>query len=79
MALGELPAQPSPDRIRLRLALALTALLGCDLSDARAQASDAADDARAIADPVFELAALASPTWSRRSWRTGTSTPPRRR
>ena len=28
VALGELPAQPSPDRIRLRLALGLTALLG---------------------------------------------------
>jgi DNA-binding CsgD family transcriptional regulator len=59
VALGELPAQPSPDRIRLRLALALTALMGCDLRDAQAHASDARHDARAIADPVFELAALA--------------------
>ena len=59
VALGELPAEPSPDRIRLRLALALTALMSCDLDDARDQASDAASDARAIGDPVFEAAALA--------------------
>ncbi len=38
---------------------ALTALMACDLEDAQAQASDARDDARAIGDPVFELAALA--------------------
>ena len=59
VALGELPAQASPDRVRLRLALALMALLGCELDEAQAQASDAAADARAIGDPVFELAALA--------------------
>jgi DNA-binding CsgD family transcriptional regulator len=59
VALSELPAQPSPNRIRLRLALALTALFGCDLGEAQAHASDARDDARAIGDPVFELAALA--------------------
>jgi DNA-binding CsgD family transcriptional regulator len=60
VALGALPAQPSPNRIRLRLALALTALFGCDLREAQAQASDARDDASAIGDPVFELAALAA-------------------
>jgi DNA-binding CsgD family transcriptional regulator/tetratricopeptide (TPR) repeat protein len=59
VALGELPAQASPDRVRLRLALALTALLACELDEAQAQASDARADARAIGDPVFELAALA--------------------
>ena len=59
VALAELPAQPSPDRVRLRLALGLMALLACDLRDAQAQTSDARDDARAIGDPVFELAALA--------------------
>ena len=59
VALGDLPAEPSPDRIRLRLALGLTALLACDLDEARAHCSDARDDARAIGDPVFELAALA--------------------
>ena len=59
VALGEQPAQPSPDRIRLRLALSLTALIACDLDAAQAHARDAGDDARAIGDPVFELAALA--------------------
>ena len=62
VALAELPAQPSPNRIRLRLALSLTALLGCDLDAAQAHAGDAGDDARAIVDPVFELAALAIAT-----------------
>ena len=60
VALGELPAQPSADRVRLRLALGLMALLACDLREAQAQTSDARDDARAIGDPVFELAASAS-------------------
>jgi DNA-binding NarL/FixJ family response regulator len=60
VALGELPAQPSADRIRLRLALGLMALLACELREAQAQTSDARDDARAIGDPVFELAASAS-------------------
>ena len=59
VALAELPAQPSLDRIRLRLALALTALMAADLADARGQAGDARDDARAIGEPVFEAAALA--------------------
>jgi hypothetical protein len=58
VALAGLPARPSPDRIRLRLALALTALMAGELADARAHASDARDDARAIGDPVFEAAAL---------------------
>ena len=60
VALSALPAEPSPDRIRLRLALALTSLMARDLADARDQASDAAADARAIGDPVFEAAALAA-------------------
>jgi ATP/maltotriose-dependent transcriptional regulator MalT len=59
VALGDLPAAPSPDRVRLRLALSLTALLAGDLRDAADQASDARDDARAIGDPAFEVAALA--------------------
>jgi DNA-binding CsgD family transcriptional regulator/tetratricopeptide (TPR) repeat protein len=59
VALAELPAQPSPDRIRLRLALALTALLACELDETCAHTSDARSDARAIGDPVFELAAMA--------------------
>jgi ATP/maltotriose-dependent transcriptional regulator MalT len=60
VALAELPAQPSEDRIRLRLALAMTALVACDLSEARAHASDAREDARAIGEPVFRLAALSA-------------------
>jgi ATP/maltotriose-dependent transcriptional regulator MalT len=60
VALGELPAEPSADRIRLRLALGLVALSACELSEVQAQVSDARDDARAIGDPVFEVAALAA-------------------
>jgi DNA-binding CsgD family transcriptional regulator len=60
VALGDLPAHPSADRIRLRLALGLVALMACDLDDACAHASDACDDARAIGDRVFEAAALAA-------------------
>ena len=58
--LGRLPAEPSADRIRLRLALTLTALTARDLGEASRQISDALDDARAIGDPVFEAAALAA-------------------
>ncbi|HKG64792.1 MAG TPA: AAA family ATPase [Solirubrobacteraceae bacterium] len=65
VALAELPAQPSADRIRLRLGLGLTALMACDLSEARDRAADARDDARSIGDPVFELAALALGTVAR--------------
>jgi len=60
VALGDLPAAPSADRIRLRLALALTTLWGCDLAEARAQADDALLDALAVGDPVFEVAARAA-------------------
>jgi DNA-binding CsgD family transcriptional regulator/tetratricopeptide (TPR) repeat protein len=59
VALGELPAEPSADRIRLRLALGVVALSACELGEVLAQVSDARDDARAIGDPVFEAAALA--------------------
>jgi AAA ATPase domain len=58
--LGQLPAEPSADRIRLRLALTLTALSARDLGEASRQIRDALDDARAIGDPVFEAAALAA-------------------
>jgi ATP/maltotriose-dependent transcriptional regulator MalT len=60
VAIRDLPAEASPDRIRLRLALCLTTLAARDLDEARAQASDARDDARTIGDPVFEAAALAA-------------------
>ena len=65
VALGELPAEPSPDRIRLRLALGFTALMTGDLDESRAQASDAGDDARSIGDPVFEFAALSAAVLAR--------------
>ena len=60
VALGDLPAEPSPDRIRLRLALCLTALTACELDEAEAQALDARHDAGAIGDEVFALAATAA-------------------
>jgi len=53
VALRDVPAQPSRERIRLRLSLGMTALFECDLREAEAQASDALDDARRIADPVL--------------------------
>jgi DNA-binding NarL/FixJ family response regulator/tetratricopeptide (TPR) repeat protein len=59
VVLRDLPAEPSPDRIRLHLALALTTLMDCDLGGAAGHCLDARDDARAIGDPVTELAALA--------------------
>jgi DNA-binding CsgD family transcriptional regulator len=46
--------------MRLRLALALTALLARDLDEARGQAADARADARTLGAPAFELAALAA-------------------
>ena len=51
--LGGLPAEPSRDRIRLRLSLGMTALFECDLREAEAHASDALDDARRIGDRVL--------------------------
>jgi DNA-binding NarL/FixJ family response regulator len=60
VALGDVPAEPSADRIRLRLALALTALFAGELTAAEDHASDARDDARAIGDAVFEAAALSA-------------------
>lgn len=53
VTLRDLPAQPSRDRLRLRLALGMTALFQCDLSEAEAQASDALDDAHRIGDRVL--------------------------
>ena len=53
VALRDLPAEPSRDRIRLRLSLGMTALFECDLREAEAQASDALDDADRIGDRVL--------------------------
>jgi ATP/maltotriose-dependent transcriptional regulator MalT len=60
VALSELPAEPSADRIRLRLALGLTALAELDFPEAWGQAIDAREDARKLDEPVFEFAALAA-------------------
>jgi hypothetical protein len=58
IVLAEQPAAPSADRIRLHLAVAVVALSACELDEALDHVSDARDDSRAIADPVFEAAAL---------------------
>jgi len=58
VALSDLPAEPSPDRIRLHLALGLLEYLACAFDVARAQASDALSDARELGDQVLEAAAL---------------------
>ena len=59
LALGDLAAEPSGDRIRLQFALGLNALLACDFADSRARAADALADTRALGDPVLEASALA--------------------
>jgi ATP/maltotriose-dependent transcriptional regulator MalT len=59
VALGDLPAEPSGDRVRLHLALGLLENLAGDFDTALAQASDALSDARVLGDPVLEAAALA--------------------
>ena len=58
VALRDLPAEPSEDRIRLHLSLGLTVMLACQYDEARAQASDGLADARMLGDPVLEAAAL---------------------
>jgi ATP/maltotriose-dependent transcriptional regulator MalT len=58
VALGDLPAAPSLDRVRLHLGLGLLEHLACNFDAARAQASDALSDARLLGDPVLEAAAL---------------------
>jgi DNA-binding CsgD family transcriptional regulator/tetratricopeptide (TPR) repeat protein len=58
VALRDLPAEPSQDRIRLHLSLGLTVMLACDYDEARAQSRDALADALALGDPVVESAAL---------------------
>jgi ATP/maltotriose-dependent transcriptional regulator MalT len=59
VALGELPAEPSADRVRLRMLLGLTELFDCDLVAARGQAREARADTRALGDQVNEGSALA--------------------
>ena len=58
VALGDLPAEPSPDRVRLRFSLGLNLAQACRFEAARAQASDALADTRALGDPLLEAAGL---------------------
>ena len=58
VALGDLPAEPSDDRVRLHNSLGLTVMLGCNYDEARAHASDSLADAVALGDPVLQAAAL---------------------
>ena len=57
VALRDLPAEPSQDRIRLHLSLGLNVLLTFGYEEALAQSSDALADARFLGDPVTEAAA----------------------
>ncbi len=58
VALRDLRAAPSADRIRLHLALGLNLLQRCQYEESRGHARDALADARALGDPVLEAAAL---------------------
>ena len=58
VALGELPAEPSEDRIRLHFSLGLNLVQDCEFQTAREHASDALSDARVLGDPLLEWAGL---------------------
>jgi DNA-binding NarL/FixJ family response regulator/tetratricopeptide (TPR) repeat protein len=58
VALGDLPAEPSTDRVRLHLAIGLLDQLSGGHESARGHAWDAGADADALADPVLRAAAL---------------------
>ena len=53
------PRTSGPDRVRLRQALSLMALMGCDLDAARAHAADTLADARELGEVTFAVGALA--------------------
>ena len=72
VALGDLPAEPSDDRVRLHNSLGLTVLLGGDYDEARAQASDSLADAVALGDPVLQAAALGLDAFALAASRPGT-------
>jgi ATP/maltotriose-dependent transcriptional regulator MalT len=59
VALQSLPSEPSPERVRLHLGVALSMLLELELDESAAHAADARDDARALGDRLLEAAALA--------------------
>ena len=65
VTLRDLPAEPSRERIRLRLSLGMTALFECDLPEAEAQASDALDDAQRTGEQVLARVAPALATLAR--------------
>jgi DNA-binding CsgD family transcriptional regulator len=58
VALGDLPAEPSTDRVRLHLALGLLEQLTGEHDTARAHARDAGADAQVLGDSVLQAAAL---------------------
>ena len=58
VALGDLPAEPSPDRIRLHHSVGLNLVQACDFAGGRAHASDALADALVLGDRVLEAASL---------------------
>ena len=65
VTLRDLPAEPSRERIRVRLSLGMTALFECDLPEAEAQASDALDDARRAGEQVLARVVPALATLAR--------------
>jgi ATP/maltotriose-dependent transcriptional regulator MalT len=75
VALRDLPAEPSEDRIRLHLSLALNLLLGFDYELARDHGSDALADARVLGDPVLEAASLALDALALAAGAPGTARP----
>ena len=58
VALGDLPAEPSPDRVRLHHSVGLNLVQACDFAGGRAHASDALSDALVLGDRVLEAASL---------------------
>ena len=59
VALANLPAEPSPDRVRLHHSVGLNLVQTCDFAGGSAHASDALSDARVLGDRVLEAASLA--------------------
>ncbi|HEX5622690.1 MAG TPA: AAA family ATPase [Solirubrobacteraceae bacterium] len=59
VALANLPAEPSPDRVRLHHSVGLNLVQACDFEGGSAHASDALSDALVLGDRVLEAASLA--------------------
>ena len=58
VALANLPAEPSADRVRLHHSVGLNLVQSCDFAGGRAHASDALSDAHVLGDRVLEAASL---------------------